>query len=682
MKQIFFKSNPVVDDFKTMVKSNIDKSEVMDDTTIEKCVIYWIDNFYQIPNEEISKYPMKNEATIFLKNLLLAFSKSLMNQSLNPNYVMCVDSLSLFIPPKEDCNALFSHFVNSLFDLKITSENRYKTILLTFLKSLLTNKNFQAYTITQDNILLLWSNGMNRPPFISELIFNFLTEAVKLTNQKKTKILTKEFQQLIVESLKNINSFGLQFACFLYNSNNEYIPLFEEHFSEFIEAINKCEDGTCFNDLLFVKTHDLELSINGFYQLASSDSPKLIKSLLSVIKQNRVKIHFQLVMFLGSIKILDREGQTLFLSLISNDIVDLLFPPRLSFIDCTCLTAFSKTNINREKAIKYLNLMLIPTKDSDKEQFNKDLNEDFEKREGFPELIVCLLSKLDSFDQVSEYFSQICIAKTPKTIPCLEFICQTFPPISFLQKITEKAEILKDIGFFKSSFPFILRDYMKSITREVLKDKLFIEFIINNEQYEVLQALASNGPNPIIDKLILASEIPKKLTQEQIKCLIYDLPFNENKSNDREKTSEESRMIRIPCLIPYLQNIEFNSLFDQYVAAQYLISNEFIKIDDPSFILLGKQFLTPQYVNEIISTRIDIMDKLTKDDHSLHKSVYQFKKGKDNSFISFDLPATIEFKVDKSFKTKKDDANPVILLLCTFSEFSIFLSSNSKIIYY
>ena len=188
MKQIFFKSNPVVDDFKTMVKSNIDKSEVMDDNTIEKCVIYWIDNFYQIPNEEISKYPMKNEATIFLKNLLLAFSKSLMNQSLNPNYVMCVDSLSLFIPPKEDCNALFSHFVNSLFDLKITSENKYKTILLTFLKSLLTNKNFQAYTITQDNILLLWSNGMNRPPFISELIFNFLTEAVKLTNQKKTKI--------------------------------------------------------------------------------------------------------------------------------------------------------------------------------------------------------------------------------------------------------------------------------------------------------------------------------------------------------------------------------------------------------------------------------------------------------------------------------------------------------------
>ncbi|KAK8871157.1 hypothetical protein M9Y10_009070 [Tritrichomonas musculus] len=689
LKQLFFKSNPIVDEFKEMIKNGIVKNEEMNDSSIEQCVIYWLDHFYQIPKDEISKYQMKQESTIFLKNLLSLFSKSLKDNSLNQNYVLCLDSLSLFVPLKDDCNTIFLNFIISIFDLTISIENKYQIILSNFLKALLASKTFQLVTIKQDNLLHFWSTGLNRPPSISEIIFDFLTETVRQTNQKKVKILTDPFQQLMIQSLKDANKFALRFLCFCYNLHNDYIKLFEDHFSDIIDAIVRCDDGLCFNDLLYVKTHDSDLSLNAFNELSSSNSLNMVKSLLAVVNQNRSKIHFQIVMFLGSLSFLDREGQYLFLSLISDDIVDLLFPPRLSHADCACLAVFCKTKVNQEKAIKYLNATLFQTKkEAIKDNFDKELHDDFEKKDGFNDLIICLLSKLDAFDPVCDYFTSICYAQTPKIIPCLDVICQSFPPISFLQQLVENAEILKNIGFFKSKFPFILRENMASLTRELLKNKLFVEFIINNEQYEVLQALSSDGPHPIIDKLLLATDIPKKLSQEQIKSLIYDLPLNLNDKTDLNEENvrflayKEKKMIRIPGLIPYLKDIEFNSLFDQSVAAQYLISNEFIHIDDPLFSLLGKQFLTPKCVNEIITTRIDVLDNLTKDDHSLHKSVFQFKKGQNNSFISFDLPAIIEFKVDPSFKTKNADYRDVKhLLLCTFSEFSIFVSSNNQIIY-
>ena len=88
LKQLFFKSNPIVDEFKEMIKNGIVKNEEMNDSSIEQCVIYWLDHFYQIPKDEISKYQMKQESTIFLKNLLSLFSKSLKDNSLNQNYVL------------------------------------------------------------------------------------------------------------------------------------------------------------------------------------------------------------------------------------------------------------------------------------------------------------------------------------------------------------------------------------------------------------------------------------------------------------------------------------------------------------------------------------------------------------------------------------------------------------------
>lgn len=681
------KQNPKIlaEDFKNLVKTSlVVNSETMENQIIQQCLIFWIDNFQSIPKNEISKYPIKTEAQIFLKNLLPIFSFDLAKNSFNPNYLMCIDSLSLFIPQKENCNEIFFSFLRSLLSITIQIDTQSLAILLRFLVALLSNKSFHNFILKQDTLLLLWSNGMNRPQYISKIVFSFLTDAIRTTKLKKTEILTDTFQLLMIQSLKQINQYGLAFICFCYRYYDDYLPLFEDNFDLFVDAINSNENGMCFSDLLFVKTKNVDLVINSFYELASSGSVKLVRTLLDVVSQYQQQIaksgiHIQMIMFLKSVSKFDRDGQFLFLSLIPEDIFYLLFPPSISKIDCSCLAVFSKMRIDRERAIKYLNLILI-SNNSIENGFDKALKESFENDEGFDDLIICLLGKLDTFDSVTEYFTHLCYAKTSKIIPCIDFICASFPPVSFLTPFLDYLQEMKDIGYFHTRLPITMKENITTLTSELLKNEQFVEFVIQNEIFEVIQVLSSDGPHKIIDKYIKSSDIPSKLTQDQLKCLIYNLPFDTIKV-DNFISNKNRKMIRIPSLIPFLDSVEFNSLFDLYVASKYLITCDFISIDDRLFASLGKQYLTDTLISDIISNRPDILDKITQPNlNDISRSVYQFEQNTDDSFITYNFPACIEFKLDKSFLDTKS-SNSKSLVLCSFFDYLILITSQSKLVF-
>ncbi|OHT13516.1 hypothetical protein TRFO_16276 [Tritrichomonas foetus] len=659
MLQLFPKSNSEVEAFKKLVKTNLNHQNHQADKIME-CTIYWNDHFININKSELSKFPMKNEAFLFFKEIIFMSNELLQQNIINPNYFSIMDSLSIFMMPKENCNELLHKFVNTLFNQdsidNLLSVN-IKTAINNILKALLLNKPFLSSVVSSENLMFYWSAGLNRKEALSEIIFNFLIEICRSVNHKKTKILTETFQILIISTLlDHINPYSIQFLAFCYRACEEVIPFFEQNYMTILNAIKICEDGSCFNDLLFVKTKDPDLFLNGFYELAFTNSPKLIKSMLSVIKNCRQIKPLKIEPFLAMVSNSDKETQNLFLSMANLDIISTFFPPKITNIDYDSLADICKKIVKREDSLRYLDLTLI-------HENSENLNKEFQKP-GFSKIIIVLLEKLDYFDSVSEYFSKICMSKSILASPCLEYICHTFPPISFCEKIIENQEILKEINFLPNYLPKILKEDM-TITAELRKET-FVEFIIKNHLYELLQIMSSDGPYPIIDKLILKSDIPLKLNQIQLRNLVYNLPFNLTQDNIN------ASMIRIPSLLLFLDTIQFQSIFGLFIAASYLFDNDFVKVSDPLFLTLGKQYLTTELANNIVENNHNILMKLTMQKIIETANLYQFEKNRNNSYITFKLPVNIEFFIDDFSQS---------IALCSLSHYLISINDGDKLVF-
>jgi hypothetical protein len=196
---------------------------------------------------------------------------------------------------------------------------------------------------------------------------------------------------------------------------------------------------------------------------------------------------------------------------------------------------------------------------------------------------------------------------------------------------------LRSADYFFERLPHSIRN--GPILAHELLNEVFVTFCIETSAFDTLAALASNGPYPVIDKVIVTRlDNFGKLSKLQIRNLSCGRMIN-------AEASHEWEAIRIPALTRLLSTLRLPTLFDLSVVARYMIENEFVAIGDQSFAEFDVQYLSLNQVNLLID-QPKILRQITNPEFP-HEDVYQFQKGRESSTAFVSFPASFDFFVEK-----------------------------------
>ena len=660
----------------------MEASKTFDPVQIQNCANQYNSYYLNLEKNVLIEQPIKKECIIMLSFMIPLYERMVSNNENCESLFNCINSASIFIPPRPDYADLYYRMLITLINYQKSNDHLSKSTGM--LKNMLNNHGFVNY-ITKDEILAnLFAKVPQNP-----IIFHFMRDAINessISSAKNYQITISTILNLIDDSIPE----SLYFISAFYKKIGKCGQL-ENIFDSINMKIVELKNLFFYEDVVKVQTNAPSLQLSKFSSLCAISNQPLIKQILTFINKH-IEYHESLLSLIPKLKDFTMQEQEIFLNLVhitnspsfQKQIYDHIIPPWIFLFNCSVLANYVKKYFHSDTSESYLIRLII-------EQKQDEICAAFEALNNFQELVIALISKIEDFENVELFFNKFVILiskgeeKHPVIFKSLQFFCLHFPPITYKQLLIFYLNELNQVDAFPQFLVSILQQ-SNELRNEMLCVE-FIEWLIKRQYLDCLAALAIDGPHKIIDLNISTffDDFLKDLKEEQLQKMAYGLLQN----ND----NIESGSILIPSILPKLSHPVFSTLFDRFVAGKYLIDNKFVSVDSSILPEIGVQYLSEDIANSSLSNP-SLLRQLTNPLFP-HQNVIQFQYNRKDSYIivaqieiSFSFrvePIQNEFELfsicDNSFIYNKNEQlccsnNSVHLKPHQWHDISIFVLEN------
>lgn len=609
-----------------------------DEKLIHDAVNQYVNFYSPLSDEELLNQPISKECIVLMTlvpNTLNSLINSNTRKDLIQKIVVFLNSASIFIPKKSNFNKSFRVILYSMIGQESQSYlNQSERLLL----NMTINTSFVEHILKEEHFNLILLTKPSNP-----ILFKFLRSAI--LNSSISSL--KSCLYMVNTIVSNINSSPpeIVFVIGAIYKKAVRVPDFETYFSKFNTFCLEISDYTFYIDAANSKTNDTDIIPAKFSDLIIESPETMMDQILKIIQKFPV-YESTLFAVLNHVKNMELDLQERYLEIIGqtrqeirNLLIAKTFPPWIFGFSCKLVINFVNKYMNSSMNQQYLTFLFNQVK-------SEELSKSFSDYDQFQDLLIAMLNNVSDYEDASFYFSKILsilLNGQERAIFTLDGFCRIFPIVTYLDLFLSSLDAINNLKSFEPMMSKLLIDTPEMRVSLMIKD--FIQWAIDNQKLGIIAALSMDGPHEIIDKLIEKSDKLSNLSQKQLLKLTFAQLQNSEENS--------SATIRIPSLVPKLDSLTFNTLFDRYSAGKYLIDNNLISFDCKLLPEIGVQYISEKLAEMSIDFP-EILVKLTNPDFP-HTSVIQFQEGRESSYITVgQVPLTFYFRVD-------DYKNPINL---------------------
>lgn len=619
-----------------MVRNLNSESKISD---LQQISICYTETFFSYKKEEILELSVLNEILVFLNYLIPFITDLFIKNEEQEILFQCSKSVSCFIPAKSEMSEILLRLLYSIVssNLKFLDDNR--KILM---GNISCNQNFVKFLVSSStDFINIYNKGVERTE-ISDIVFEFLDNCVK-----KCKI---KMNQSIIEKINENKTIVMKSHVNLYIDVSRRLNLNLDFDYINLLVIENC-DCSIYRELSFLDENVLNKE---FIKLCVNADAEFGKKFLIFVLENKSFLNSleYLIKYIGMLTIEEQKNVIELTNKLPKgslkSLTKILIPPWISGIDGSVLLLYIKKN--KISPINALDLILIT---NEKEK----LISSFQNHPHFQELISGLFILSESNDEIIRYFIRIAFfvsENITSSVDTFISVCLSLQPAFYKDVFIEYFSLLiKNKAFMEKVT--ILFDEPLLVQELICND--FLKILLENGLFDLIAYLAKNGPYETLDRFILEhfdNSLLAELSENQLLNLVYAIP---------QDSDNEKKTIRIPSLVPYINNIHFKSAFDSYISGKYLIKNGIIDINSPILNTVGEYYLSRSLSSSAIN-HSDLLYNLTNKNIS-NRDLFQFQTHQDDSYILFS-------KGNFSFSFKVDSFESDIIILDYISGKLIF----------